>query len=117
MPPNVVSSSSSPFEQLLAVREAKEKPLEEGDVWCIVSKSWFTRWEDYCLGRPNKFETHCQTGLNPPGPIDNTDITDVNPHPGQAYDLHLQNPVVEGDTIELIPKEMHNLLVQWYVGV
>lgn len=114
---SVLSSSIPPFEQLLAVRKAKEKPLEEGDIWYIVSKSWYTRWENYCLSQPNKLQydkSDAQKGISSPGPIDNTDITDINPHPGQAYDLTLPNPVVEGNTIEFIPKEAYELLVQWY---
>lgn len=116
-PGGIASSSMPPFEQLLAVRKAKENTLEEGDIWYIVSESWYTRWENYCLSRPNKLEddeSDSQKATTSPGPIDNTDITDINPHPGQAYDLTLSNPVVEGSTIEFVPKEAYELLVQWY---
>lgn len=104
----------SPFEQLLTVRELKAQSLEEGDIWYGVSKAWYTQWEDYCLNRPDKSSVYVKKSTGP-GPIDNSDITEINPHPGRAYDLSLEHPVVEGDTLEFVPKEAYDLLVRWYV--
>lgn len=100
-----------PVEQLLSIREVKSKPLEEGDIWFLISKTWFKSFEDYCLNRPSKSPS---SGISL-GPIDNSDITQVAPHPGKEYDLLLMPPIVEGDTAEFIPKEAHESLERWYV--
>jgi hypothetical protein len=101
----------APYEQLMSIRALKSKLLVEGDVWFVVSKKWYSQWEDACTGRVSK-ESSARDDV---GPIDNTDITQLAPHPGKEYDIVLDPPIVEGDTAEFIPKLAHEFLEQWCV--
>jgi ubiquitin carboxyl-terminal hydrolase 4/11/15 len=109
--PSPASGAPGPYGQLMSIRALKSKTLAEGDIWFLVSKKWYSRWEDACTGRVSK--------EYPPndavGPIDNTDVTQLAPYPGKAYDLVSDPPVVEGETAEFIPKLAHEFLEQWYV--
>lgn len=106
------STAPAPDEQLLSISALKAIPMEEGDVWFLVSKAWYTRWVDACTGRVTKESS----GPIPLSPIDNTDITEVNPYPGKEYDLILDPPVSEGETCEFLPKMAHEFLEQWYAS-
>jgi len=104
------NAQNTPYEQLLEIKALKTQTLEEGDIWCLVSKSWYNRWENACMGRISK-------GLavpEAPGPIDNSDITQCAPQPGKDYDLILMPPVIEGETAEFLPKMAFDKLVRWY---
>lgn len=101
----------APYEQLMSIRALKSKALVEGDVWFLVSKKWYSQWENACTGRVSKESPACDDV----GPIDNTDITQPAPYPGKKYDIILDPPVVEGDTAEFIPKLAHEFLEQWCV--
>lgn len=104
-------SIPEPYDQLMSIRALKSKSLVEGDVWFLVSKKWYSRWEDACTGRVSK-ESSAHGAV---GPMDNTDITQIDPYPGKEYDLVLDPPVMEGDTAEFIPKLAHEFLEQWCV--
>jgi ubiquitin carboxyl-terminal hydrolase 4/11/15 len=99
----------SPYEQLLEIRTLKSQPMEEGDIWYLVSKLWYERWGNACMGRVSKDSV----ALEAPGPVDNSDITQCAPHPGKDYDLILIPPVIEGETAEFIPKSAFDKLVRW----
>lgn len=107
-------STESDYDRLLEVQSLKRQELQEGDIWYLVSKSWYEGWKDACLGRASKKATSATiTGARLFGPVDNSDITETNPQPGKAYDLIIMPPVMEGEHAELIPKSAHDLLEQW----
>lgn len=108
-PPQSQSKAPAPPEQFISIQALKSKPLREGDDWCVVSKSWYTRWEDACSGRISK-DSNGSTNV---GPIDNTDITDISPYPGVDYDLRLSPPVAEGESCEFLPSMAQDFLEQW----
>lgn len=97
-------SVSLPHQQLTSVQALKMKPLVEGDIWFLISKSWYTRWENACTGRVSK----SSSTPTPIGPIDNSDIVSTSPFSGKLYDLILEPPVVEGETAEFVPKLAHD---------
>lgn len=100
-----------PHQRLLSISVLKIKPLKEGDIWYLIPKKWYTRFEDACSGRISKDSS----SSSPLGPIDNTEITQLAPYPGKEYDLILDPPVVEGDTVEFIPALAHDFLQEWFV--
>jgi ubiquitin carboxyl-terminal hydrolase 4/11/15 len=97
-------------QQLAIIHGLKNEAFVVGSVWFLVAKEWYTRWEDVCSERISKDST---APPHLPGPIDNTPITQVTSQPETAYDLVLTPPVVEGESAEFIPKQAHELLVQW----
>lgn len=101
-----------PYEQLLDIRALKSQLLEEGDIWYLISKLWYERWENACMGRISKDSV----ALEAPGPVDNSDITQCAPYPGKNYDLILMPPVIEGERAEFLPKLAFDKLVRWYAN-
>ncbi|KAF8318779.1 UCH-domain-containing protein [Clavulina sp. PMI_390] len=101
-----------PSQQLKSINALKNLPLKPGDRWFVVAKSWYSRWEDACAGRVSKG----QQSIDPAslGPIDNTDITQLNPWPGREYILRQDPPAVEGENAEFVPALAHGYLEEWY---
>lgn len=105
---------SNDYDRFLRIQELKAHELVEGDIWCLVSKSWYDQWEDACLGRASKKASSGIRDASSLGPVDNTDVTDLKPQPGKDYDLMNMPPAVEGEHIELVPKAAHDLLEERY---
>jgi ubiquitin carboxyl-terminal hydrolase 4/11/15 len=87
---------------LATIDQLKKSPLKENDIWYLVSKIWYNRWENACRGVLSKEgpSTHA-------GPVDNSDIVSSN---GKL------NPgVMDGVTVELVPNAVWQKLVEWWV--
>lgn len=95
--------------QLSAIRELKNAPLEEGDDWYIVSRAWYRRWQTAVSGVAA--EKGQEEGLNPEevGPINNTSLA------GEDGELRKNPPVQEGVDIELLPAPAWGMLKSWFV--
>ena len=52
-----------------AVSNLMDNKLRKGDVWCLVSCSWFKKWRQYASS-----EIASKSDDMNPGPIDNSDI-------------------------------------------
>jgi ubiquitin carboxyl-terminal hydrolase 4/11/15 len=97
------SPPMSPLEKLSIVQTLKKKELNLGDVWYVVSRRWYRRWENACTGRDEKNETHVDESKITP--VDNADIADAR-----------GNIIVtpsEGVNVEFLPAEAWEHLVAW----
>ncbi len=79
--------------------------MQEGADWCIVSRSWYRRWEKACTGEVDK---EGQVLENQLGPVDNSSLVEDS---GVA----ITTSFVEGVDVEFVPKAAWDRLVEWYV--
>ncbi|RAL53471.1 hypothetical protein DM860_007143 [Cuscuta australis] len=112
----------APEEERRIVQELTAKAesnLAEGDLFYVISSRWFSAWQKY---------TGLSVGANPiekpmiapdtcerPGPIDNGDII-VGGSDNKCDDPQLLRTLLEGRDYELVPKEVWEILFQWYNG-
>ncbi|KAJ1024788.1 hypothetical protein NDA16_002828 [Ustilago loliicola] len=95
--------------QLDTIRPMKNRPLHAGDTWCLVSRSWYRRWDAACAQRRDSDPSE-KTDI-PIGPIDNSDLLDQDSTPAFAQ---LRSQINEHVDYEMLPEEGWNLLVGWY---
>ena len=98
----------SPAEQLRLVQAVTDSGGENldnaapGDVWYVISLAWYGRWKDY-VG----FKDGGNSGSGKrPGSIDNSDVADAS--------LRLLNRSDLGNTFEIVPAAIWELLVSWH---
>ena len=84
------------------VQKGKERRMEAGETWYLVSRVWYKKWIKACTGVVDK-EGHVRE--EDLGPVDNSGLLD-------AYG-NLQPSLVEGVDLEYVPEEVWNLFVQW----
>jgi ubiquitin carboxyl-terminal hydrolase 4/11/15 len=84
------------------VKKGKERKMEVGETWYLVSRVWYKRWEKACTGEVDKEGPVREEEL---GPVDNSGLLDTygDLQPSQA----------EGVDLEYVPEEVWNLFVQW----
>jgi ubiquitin carboxyl-terminal hydrolase 4/11/15 len=80
----------------------KKKGMVRGEVWYVVSHSWFRKWEKACTGELDKEGGVLESQL---GAVDNSDIVDDS---GK-----LKGTVREGEDVEYVPLEVWKLFTQW----
>ncbi|BAT94878.1 hypothetical protein VIGAN_08152700 [Vigna angularis var. angularis] len=101
--------------------------LKEGNLYYVVSNSWFSRWQSYvgpCVGMlsidkqssdgQHANMTHTKIA-NRPGPIDNSDIISK----GNNFDsnsLDVTRMLEEGTDYVLVPEKVWERLLEWYEG-
>jgi ubiquitin carboxyl-terminal hydrolase 4/11 len=99
----VASKESAPSlcrpDHLPTINNLKNKPLLKGDIWFVVARAWYRRWEQACTGAAGK------DGPQDVGPVDNSGIADA------AGRLSAQ--LLEGVTVEYVPEQAWNLYVEW----
>lgn len=104
-----------------------ELNLKDGNVYFVISNSWFSRWQSYvgsCAGMlsidkqssdgQDAEMTHTKIA-NRPGPIDNSDIISK----GNNYDsnnLDIHRMLEEGTDYVLVPEKVWERLLEWYKG-
>lgn len=88
-------------DHLPAIQELKNKSLRKGDVWFVVARAWYRRWERACRGVAGK------DGPQDVGPVDNSSIADATGR--------LSAQLVEGVTVEYVPEQAWKLFVEWSV--
>ncbi|KAJ1598983.1 hypothetical protein NDA14_006720 [Ustilago hordei] len=96
-------------QQLDTIRPMKNLPLHAGDIWYLVSRSWYRRWDAACAERRDSDPV--EKAEIPPGPIDNSDLLDEDSTPAFAQ---LRPQINEHIDYEMLPEEGWNLLVGWY---
>eukprot|EP01083_Nonionella_stella_P092178 257938_1 len=98
-------------EELLAIRPYITRPLEENDVWCVISGKWWRSWTRYTNFtlkddiEPSE-EPQSLKKSPKPGPIENSDIEGDN-----SEELRLNLGPNES---EFIHSDGYNLLKTWY---
>lgn len=96
-------------QQLDRIRPMKNRPLQVGDTWFLVSRSWYRRWDTACSERRDS--DPAEKAEVPIGLIDNSDLLDEDSTPGFA---RLRPGINEHIDYEMLPEEGWNLLVGWY---
>ncbi|KAI0065534.1 cysteine proteinase [Artomyces pyxidatus] len=95
--------SMTPQTKWATIDEMRKKPMQEGQTWHLVAKSWFRRWQKAVTGEQDKEGGVDERDI---GPVDNTSIVDAS---GQLS----SNPT-EGVDVEYLPEDAWSLLVTWY---
>lgn len=89
-------------EKYQIVKKGKERKMELGETWYLVSRGWYKRWERACTGGVHKEGPVREEEL---GPVDNSELLD-------SYE-NLRPSLSEGVDLEYVPEEVWNLFVQW----
>lgn len=97
----------SPMEKYDLIKSLKSKPMSVGEVWYIVSRSWYRRWERACCGERSKDGILLE---NQVGPVDNSMFFNEEGHWDRSKQL------VEGIDVEFVPQRAWDLLCQWYAN-
>ncbi|CAH9117014.1 unnamed protein product [Cuscuta europaea] len=93
--------------------------LKEGDLFYVISSRWFSAWQRY-TGQPVGAYPLQQPSIAPdnaerPGSIDNSDLIERGSD-NECDDAQLLRTLQEGSDYELVPKEVWEMLFQWYKG-
>jgi ubiquitin carboxyl-terminal hydrolase 4/11/15 len=92
-----------PHEKLSIINTLKQKEMTEGETWFIISHPWYRKWEQACLGKPDKKGVQLdETSI---GPIDNSDIADS--------DGNIIVSPAEGLNVDYIPEQAWEHFLQW----
>lgn len=96
-----------PKDQLKIVTRLQEQYLEDNELWCLISKAWYTRWKQYCsrLGSPQQ-EVRIIAQQSHPGPINNKFI---------LTNGELAEDLIFEDTVYGVPETAWNELLEWYI--
>lgn len=94
----------APEERYKLIRQLKGVPMKENEVWYVVSRSWFRRWEKACTGEVDKEGLVLESQL---GPVDNSSIADEK-------SALVAASLLEGVDVEYVPKAAWNCFVKWY---
>ncbi|KAI0032314.1 hypothetical protein K488DRAFT_12425, partial [Vararia minispora EC-137] len=92
-------------QRLARIEELRKHSMQPGDVWYIISRSWWRRWRRSITGEVDKDEKSVMEEADI-GPVENASILEPNDE--------LKPNLVEGVDFEFVPKEAWDLLVQWY---
>jgi ubiquitin carboxyl-terminal hydrolase 4/11/15 len=104
IPPAV--ESLSPQEKLSLVEKGKERKMEIGETWYLVSRDWYKRWNKACTGVVDKEGFLTEQDL---GPVNNSSLLD-------SYN-NLLASLAEGVEVEYVPEEVWLHFVSWYVAL
>lgn len=84
-------------EQMATILDFKRRRLELGDVYCLISATWFTKFRKYCIKMSRGAEEEY------PGELDNSDLLE---------DGTLKLGIA--DRVQPLPEAAWPLLVSWY---
>jgi ubiquitin carboxyl-terminal hydrolase 4/11/15 len=104
-PPSYQETAVQPVslnEKHQIVKKGKERKMEVGETWYLVSRVWYRRWEKACTGEVDK---DGPVGEEELGPVNNSGLLDTYGN--------LLPSLVEGVDLEYVPEEVWNLFVQW----
>ncbi|KAK8493757.1 hypothetical protein V6N12_017855 [Hibiscus sabdariffa] len=120
----------TPEEQKRIVTELKtesERNLKEGNLYFVISSSWFRSWERYVridadrnLNQSSDYRNSNMASsvvAEMPGPIDNSDIVQ-NGSDGECKEdeIQLRGMLMEGQDYVLVPQKVWEKLHEWYKG-
>lgn len=95
-------ASIPPEEKVSIVENGKNKAMEVGETWYLVSRDWWKQWRKACAGEVDKEGPVTEQEL---GPIDNSPLLD-------AYQ-NLKTSLVEGVEVEYVPEDIWTHLTGW----
>lgn len=96
-------------EQLARTSELLNQPLQVGQSWYIVSRSWYQRWAAACNSQDSTDSGEAER--TQVGPIDSSELAAE----GQSSAAPALKPrLQDGHDYELLPEEAWTLLVSWY---
>ncbi|KAH1075257.1 hypothetical protein J1N35_027585 [Gossypium stocksii] len=111
------------------LRNESERNLKEGNLYFVISSSWFRKWERYVgidgdenlIGNQSSDSRHINgtssVVAQRPGPIDNSDIIENgSDSDGKGNDIQLRRMLMEGQDYVLVPQGVWEKLRGWYKG-
>lgn len=101
---NGTKPTLSPPEKLSFVKKLREQPMTVGDIWYIIARRWYKRWEKACTGEIDK-----------EGGVDEDRLEAVDNSPLIDKDGNVTSDLVEGINVEFVCKELWDLFKTWYV--
>ncbi|KAE8662005.1 Ubiquitin carboxyl-terminal hydrolase 10 [Hibiscus syriacus] len=106
-----------------------ERNLKPGNLYFVISSSWFRRWERYVgidpdenlIGNRSSDYRHINGSSSVmaerPGPIDNSDIVENgNDSNCKENEIQLRRMLMEGQDYVLVPQGVWEKLHEWYQG-
>lgn len=100
------SSSTTPTnskERHDLIKSLKSSKMRKGEVWYIIARSWWTRWEKACLGIQDKSGEILESQV---GPVDNSSLVDSA---GNLTDTSL----IETVDVEFLPEPAWRYFESW----
>ncbi|MBA0718816.1 hypothetical protein Golax_006544 [Gossypium laxum] len=111
------------------LRNESERNLKEGNLYFVISSSWFRKWERYVgidgdenlIGNQSSDSRHINGASSVvaerPGPMDNSDIVENgSDSDGKGNDIQLRRMLIEGQDYVLVPQGVWEKLHGWYKG-
>lgn len=98
MSSNGISSTLSSTAKSV-VEKLRQQPMKVGDIWFVVARSWYKRWETVCID-------DVRENIRVVGPVDNSLLLDKETN---------LIALVEDIDAEFVCKEVWDLFVTWFV--
>ncbi|KAG4171926.1 hypothetical protein ERO13_A12G241400v2 [Gossypium hirsutum] len=111
------------------LRNESERNLKEGNLYFVISSSWFRKWERYVgidgdenlIGNQSSDSRHINGASSVvaerPGPMDNSDIVENGSDSDiKGNDIQLRRMLMEGQDYVLVPQGVWEKLHGWYKG-
>ena len=94
----------TPARKLQHVEAAMKRQMASGEIWCVVSRRWYTRWRKAMTGDEDK-----EGGIEEKdvGPVDNTALCNAA---GEVT-----SPFIEHVDSEFVPEDTWKLFEEWCV--
>ncbi|KIK95662.1 hypothetical protein PAXRUDRAFT_11300 [Paxillus rubicundulus Ve08.2h10] len=93
----------TPPEKVECVKQRRDKPMQVGETWYIVSRQWYRRWEIACQGIIDKS-----------GPLEEQDVGAVDNTPLFDRNGNLTSNLTEGVDVEFVPSDVWQAFTTWY---
>ncbi|KIJ20849.1 hypothetical protein PAXINDRAFT_165689 [Paxillus involutus ATCC 200175] len=93
----------TPPEKVECVKQRRDKPMQLGETWYIVSRQWYRRWEIACQGIIDKS-----------GPLEEQDVGAVDNTPLFDRNGNLTSNLTEGVDVEFVPSDVWQAFSTWY---
>jgi ubiquitin carboxyl-terminal hydrolase 4/11/15 len=98
--------SVPPAEKIAFIKRGKERKMEKGESWYLISRDWWKRWSKACTGAVDKEGPVSEQDLCP---VDNSSIVDASGN--------IRADINEGVDVEYVPEEVWLSFVFWYVCI
>ncbi|KAF5338375.1 hypothetical protein D9611_012466 [Ephemerocybe angulata] len=93
----------TPAEKVAFVEGGKQRKMEDGETWYLVSKQWYKRWRKACTGEVDKDGEVSEQEL---GAVDNSPLLEASGD--------LISDLTEGIDVEFVPEDVWNAFATWY---
>ncbi|KAH7914594.1 hypothetical protein BJ138DRAFT_346574 [Hygrophoropsis aurantiaca] len=104
LPNNHAAMDLSGSQKVAFIKQQRAKPMVVGEVWYLVSRRWYRRWEVACQGLLDKDQASLEeTDI---GPVDNTLLLDKAGN--------VVSSLIEGVDVEFVPEDTWLTFVIWY---